>query len=228
MAGGLHHVTARAPKGLLLFREDADRHAYLALLGREVRESAWSLRDYCLMSNHIHLLVMTPEVGLWEGMKRVHERFATLMHRTYQGYGHVFGARFFNKPVLSQQHEIATLRYIARNPVKAGICELPGDWPWSAYRALLGIDPAPAFLDVAAVRETLSLGAYAELCASSDARLLDQMEARSPETWMAEARDDFEIPMATLVDRLGVHRSNAYRRLASQRDKRDSPLCRGG
>ena len=103
--GLLHHVTARAPKGLVLFHADADRHHYLDLLAATVTRRDWSLRTYCLMSNHIHLLVHVPEDDLSLGMKRVHETFARDVHRTYDSHGHVFGDRYANRLVLTDHHD---------------------------------------------------------------------------------------------------------------------------
>jgi REP element-mobilizing transposase RayT len=217
MAGGLHHVTARAPKGLFIFRSADDRRFYLELLASEVRIRDWSLQTYCLMTTHLHLLLTTPEPNLGLGIKAIHERFAQVLHRTYDGHGHVFGARFHNRPVLTEAHQIACLRYIARNPVTAGHCRTPADWRWSAHRALAGVIPSPAFLDVPAVHAILPPDAYRLLAATPDARLLHQLAATHPDTWIADAVDDHVIPITAVADHQGIHISTAYRRLHKAR-----------
>ncbi len=79
MAGAMHHVTARAPKGLALFREVRDRSLYIDLLASEVAQRDWSLRTFCLMGNHVHLLVVTPrpDLGLGIGPSPVTSRRRT-------------------------------------------------------------------------------------------------------------------------------------------------------
>jgi REP element-mobilizing transposase RayT len=221
-------VTARAPKGLALFRAAADRRRYLALLAAEVSEREWSLRTYCLMGNHIHLLVQTPKPDLGKGMKVIHETYVRLMHRHYQGHGHLFGDRFHNTPVLNSDHEVACLRYIARNPVAAGLCPSPDGWEWSAHRALAGLMTPPAFLDVAAVRATLGIAGYRTLVATPDHLLLDELSAQHPDTWIARAVDDHCLPISSVAKFLNIHLSSAYRHLRTAREKRDSPLIRAG
>src|SRR5215213_4572053 len=115
LAGGIHHVTAKSPSGRLLFREASDRRRYLVLLAEQLRERAWELLTYCLMTNHLHLLVLTPQPDLGDGIKAIHERFAREMNRTYDGWGHLFGRRFHNEVVQTDAHLHGCLRYIARN-----------------------------------------------------------------------------------------------------------------
>jgi REP element-mobilizing transposase RayT len=220
LADGLHHVTARSPSGRLLFHTDADRLGYLALLEAEVVLRGWSVLTYCLMTNHLHLLVRTPAPDLGDGIKCVHERYAGGFNRHRAEHGHLFGDRFHNTLVQSDRHAIACLRYIARNPVEAGLCPSPAGWRWSAHRALVGMEPAPRFLDVAALGEALganSIREYELLTAQSDPRLLRTLAATGKEDWMATAVDDFGIPVEDVASQLGIHASTAYRRLDAAR-----------
>lgn len=217
---GLHHVTGRAPKGLVLFRDAADHRLYLDLLAAEVTERRWSLRTYCLMPNHVHLLVKTPEMDLGDGIKAVHERLARRVHQKYDGHGHVFGDRFFNGLVRTEEHEVACFRYIARNPVKARLCSTAEEWPWSAHRYLTGDSAAPAFLDVDAALSVVSPAGYRDLVSMEDVSLLDALANLHPETWMARAVDDHELSVAFLAQRTGWSQSTVYRRLAQARAAR--------
>src|SRR5438034_8693704 len=148
LAGGVHHVTAKTPSGRILFYDDRDRQQYLRLVAREVRERRWSLLTFCLMTNHVHLLVRTPDPDLGAGIKRIHEDFARAINGRHEFQGHVFANRFYNGLVPTDRHLMGCLRYIARNPVRHGACQQPRDWRWSAHPALAGVLDPPLFLDV--------------------------------------------------------------------------------
>ncbi len=226
LAGAVHHVTARAPKGLVLFRCDADRRHYLDLLASEVAARDWSLRTYCLMDTHVHLLIQTPEADLGAGMKCIHETFATYLHRTYATHGHVFGDRFHNVLVLDDHHYFACLRYIARNPVVAGLCATAADWPWSAHNALTATIRPPTFLDLAPTHDLLGVTGYTNMVATDDSRLLDDLARTHPSDWMVRAVDEHRFPVALIAAHLGLHPATVYRRLSKQRENGDSPLSR--
>lgn len=210
-------MTTRAPKGLMLFRADEDRQKYLDLLAGEVRSRGWSVRSYCLMGTHLHLLVRTPECDLQKGLKAVHERFAWHVHRRYEGHGHVFGGRFGNRLVTTPRYEVACLRYIARNPVKAGMCSIAEEWPWSAHRYLVGASTPPGWLDVAAAFTAVSVRAYRRLVAVPDAALLEDLETEAPQAWVVRAVDEHGLPVVEIARLKGLSASTVYRRLAEQR-----------
>ena len=148
-AGAVHHVCARGAKGELLYRDDEDCRAYLKLIARVVAEREWRLLAYCLMGNHVHLIVETPQPNLGAGMKVLHGCFADRFNARYQTSGHVFQGPYRSKRVLSDPQMWQTSAYVARNPVKAGLCSRPEEWRWSSYAAVAGLtDFVPAFLDV--------------------------------------------------------------------------------
>jgi putative transposase len=221
-------VTAKAPFGRVLFLDDEDRVRYLGLLEREVRRRKWRVLTYCQMTNHVHLLVHTPEPDLGAGVKSMHERFAVDLNRRHRQHGHVFGARFANKLVLSDRHVFGCLRYIARNPVEAAMCTSPIEWPWSGHGALVGIAEPAGGIDIGGALEWLgpNMGAariaYQQLVAPSTDALLDELARSEPDTWVAIAVDDFAVSIDELAARLGVHRVTALRRLAKARDLRGS------
>lgn len=222
-AEAVHHVTAKSVSGRLLFRDDDDRRRYLALLAETVESRAWSVRSYCQMTNHLHLLVQTPREDLGLGMKAVHEEFAVFVNRKYGESGHLFGSRFNNKLVRSERHLVGCLRYIARNPVEAGMRAVASEWPWSAHRALAGLDEPPAFLDwktALAVFGSVERGArsrYRELVATSRERLLAELRHEDPDGWLVTATCEYEVAIPELAEVLGVSRRTAYKRLAAAR-----------
>jgi putative transposase len=222
-AGVLHHITAKSTSRRLLFDDDSDRQHYLQLLAREIRRRGWRLLTYCLLSNHLHLLLETPQPDLGAGMKLLHETFARRTNRGRGENGHLFGSRFYSGIVGTERHVHGCLRYIARNPVEARICATPADWPWSGHRALAGMVVAPSFLDVGAAYEylgsTSSDGprAYERLVGQSNARILSRLARPDSDGWLVTARDDFAIPVDDLIAFLGVSRSATYARLAQAR-----------
>ena len=220
LAGAIHHITAKSPSRRLLFHDDDDRQRYLQLLAREVREREWRLLTYCQLSNHLHLLLETAERDLGAGLKRIHEDYGRSVNHRRDESGHVFGARFYNRIVRNERHLLACLRYIARNPVEAGICRNACDWPWSGHRALAGLTDSPAFLNVDAAYEHLGRDAhearanYRRLVARSDEALLADLQRAYPDHWPSIARHDFGVATRDIASHLGVSLSTAYARLA--------------
>jgi REP element-mobilizing transposase RayT len=108
----------------------------------------WLCKSYCLMGTHYHLVVQTPDANLSEGMQLLNGRYAQRFNGRHGRRGHLFGERFYSVHVESDSHLFAALRYVARNPVEAGLCAAPEGWRWSSFRATAGLEPAPRFLDL--------------------------------------------------------------------------------
>jgi putative transposase len=146
VADGIHHVWARGNDRQLIYREDEDCSMYLDLLGAEVGRKGWRLFAYCLMGNHLHLLLQTPDPNLGAGMQRLHSAYALLFNRRHRKVGHVFQGRFGSKLVSDDAQLWTAARYILRNPVEAGLCREPAEWKWSSHRGVVD-GTAPAWLD---------------------------------------------------------------------------------
>jgi len=138
LAGGIFHVYARGNARDAVYRDDADRLAYLRMLGRTVSKMGWWCLAYCLMDNHVHLLVETPQANLSRGMQRLHGGYAQAFNARHGRSGHVFQGRYGAVPMKSDGQLWAVAAYIARNPLEANLCERPEDWPWSSYRSTFG------------------------------------------------------------------------------------------
>jgi putative transposase len=143
LEGVLHHVYARGAARQLIYRDDFDRRRYLALVARTMRRVPWSCLSYCLMGNHMHLLVEATNENLSRGMQRLHGLYAMEFNRRHELTGHVFQRRFEAKPVTSESQFWTLVAYVVHNPVKAGLCNEAVDWPWSSHRAILDRTPVP-------------------------------------------------------------------------------------
>ena len=142
-AGAIHHVFARGVDKRRIYRDERDRRAYLEILGTVVEEFSWLPLAYCLMDNHVHLLVETPRPNLGDGVCRLHGEYARLFNRRHGRRGHLFESRFGSKRIRDDAYLLTVVRYVANNPVEAKLCEAPGAWAWdSVHRALGGTTPA--------------------------------------------------------------------------------------
>ncbi len=132
IAGVPHHVTQRGNNRRDVFVDDSDRERYLALLGEECRRYRVSILGYCLMTNHVHLVV-TPHAaaGLAAALGRTHWRYAQAFNREHQQSGHLWQNRFFSCP-LGHDHFWAAVRYCERNPIRAGMCRTAAAYRWSS------------------------------------------------------------------------------------------------
>ena len=125
-----------------IYLDNWDRRKYLATLWRVIEQTSWRCLTYCLMGNHMHLLIETPEPNLSRGMHRLHGSYAQVFNRRHAKAGHVFGSRFESKPMQNDAHLFVTVAYIVNNPVKAGLAKTPEAWPWGSHAALAeGVTP---------------------------------------------------------------------------------------
>jgi putative transposase len=148
VAGGIFHVTARGNRQQLIYADDADRQLFLSLLERVVARCGWRCHAYCLMSNHFHLVIETPQPNLSYGLQLLNGAYAQCFNHRHGLSGHLFQGRFHSVLVETSDQFLQLVRYVVLNPVRAGLCERPEDWPWSSYRAFLARISPPRFLAV--------------------------------------------------------------------------------
>ncbi len=147
----MYHVIGRGTGGADLFLTTEDRRHFLKLLGLSVARSRWRCFSYSLLGTHYHLLVETPEPNLDRGMQRLLGPYAQAFNRRHSRFGHLVAERYTGLPVEDEAHAMAVLRYIALNPVVAGLCTTPEQWFWSSYGATIGMRTPPSFLDTETV-----------------------------------------------------------------------------
>jgi REP element-mobilizing transposase RayT len=147
-AGALYHVTSRGNRREPIYEDDEDRRMFLGILAEVVKQFNWICHAYCLMTNHYHLVVETPERNLSKGMRQLNGVYTQASNRRHGRSGHLFQGRFKAILVDKEAHLLELVRYVVLNPVRAGAVARAGEWPWSSYRATAGEGPAPAGLTV--------------------------------------------------------------------------------
>ena len=154
--GALYHVTARGNARQKIYLDAEDRRLYLDLLGKEVTQQGWRCYAYCLMDNHYHLLIETPEPNLVAGMRRLNGVYTQVFNRRQRRVGHLFQGRYKAIVVDKDAYLRELCRYIVLNPVRAKAVRSPQRWPWSSYRATVGELAAPSWLAVEEVQALFS------------------------------------------------------------------------
>jgi putative transposase len=144
--GAIHPVTARGNAKADIFVTSRDASVFLATLGDVVRDRRWSCFAYCLMPNHYHLLIQTQEANLSAGMHAVNARYARMFNAAHERVGHVFQQRFHAQAIVGDEHLLEAMRYIALNPVRAGLAKTPDAWRWSSHGAMAGTCTPPRWL----------------------------------------------------------------------------------
>ena len=132
-----HHVTQRGNRRDRTFFGDGDYQLYLDLLAEAAKAAGVGVWSYCLMPNHVHLIV-TPsdEDGLWRTFRKVHRDYTVHINARMRTTGHLWQGRY-GSVAMDEGHLISALRYVALNPVRARLVERAGDWRWSSTGALL-------------------------------------------------------------------------------------------
>ena len=134
-----HHITQRGNRREDVFFTDRDREVYLEWLRSYAREHAVDILAYCLMTNHVHLVaVPTTKEGLQRVLKPLHMRYAQRLNRQNGWVGHVWQGRFFSSP-LDDAYLWAAMRYVERNPVRAGLVKNAADYRWSSAAGHCGL-----------------------------------------------------------------------------------------
>jgi putative transposase len=130
-----HHVYQQGNRRQQVFFTDEDRRFYLAMFTSLARECGVRVWAYCLMTNHVHLiLVPTTKEGLRQAVGETHKHYAWRINRRFSWRGYLWQGRFGSKP-LSESHFYTALRYVERNPVRAGMVARAEDYSWSSARA---------------------------------------------------------------------------------------------
>jgi REP element-mobilizing transposase RayT len=137
-AGAVYHVTSRGNARADIFTDSADRQTFLLLLESVINRFNWTCHAYCLMDNHYHLLIETPDGNLSMGMRHLNGVYTQSFNRRHKRVGHVFQGRFKAVIVEKERYLLELCRYVVLNPVRAGMVSAPQKWLWSSYHATAG------------------------------------------------------------------------------------------
>jgi REP element-mobilizing transposase RayT len=146
--GAIYHVTSRGNAREDIFDDDGDRKAFLAVLGRVVNRFSWACHAYCLMDNHYHLVIETPQANLSKGMRQLNGVYTQLYNRRHRTVGHLFQGRYKAILIQKESHLLEVCRYVVLNPVRAKAVERVEHWKWSSYRRTAGLVKSPPWLAV--------------------------------------------------------------------------------
>jgi REP element-mobilizing transposase RayT len=152
-AGLTYHVMSRGNAKMNIYGDDEDRQTFLSILQLVVDRHTVRLYTFCQMTTHYHLVCQTTQANISRAIRDLNGSYAQYFNRRYRRVGHVFQARFKAQVVEESEYLRELCRYVALNPVRGGIVAGPELWPWSAHRAIAGLDPEPPFLRTDFLRE---------------------------------------------------------------------------
>jgi putative transposase len=136
--GAVYHVTSRGNEKKPVFRDEQDRLNFLNTLQHTNKRYNWICHAYCLMTNHYHLLIETPDANLSIGMRQLNGVYTQLFNKWHGRSGHLFQGRYKAILIQKDSHLLEVCRYVVLNPVRARMVETPEESPWSSYLATAG------------------------------------------------------------------------------------------
>jgi REP element-mobilizing transposase RayT len=139
--GAIYHLTTHGVDDRPIFRDDIDRGRFVALLTRVQKRHAWRIYAICLMDTHHHLVVSARDNGISLGMRELNGNHSRVFNQRHGRRGALFEARYGDRSIRDDDHLLEAIRYVAMNPVRAGMVERPEDWSWSSYPQLIGRRP---------------------------------------------------------------------------------------
>jgi putative transposase len=144
---GVYHVWRRTAGPVEMFRDDDDRTLFCNGLARTVAKMDWRLIAFVLMPTHFHLIVDVDEDMLQPGMQRLFGCYAQQFNLRWARSGHLKAGPYKTRSILDEDNLVNCARYVARNPVRDGLCERPQDWVWSSYPGSAGYARPFPFVD---------------------------------------------------------------------------------
>jgi putative transposase len=163
-----HHVTQRGNARQVILTDDASRVAYLELLRQYSDLHRLSVLGYCLMSNHVHLIVIPRSPGaLAQALKHTHGRYAAYWNARNSSSGHVWQGRFYSCP-LDETHLWRALRYVELNPVRAAMVAAAEQWRWSSAPAHCGAGASDGVLEMERWRQRWTIAEWREHLAAAE------------------------------------------------------------
>ena len=209
---GYMHLIVQGIGRQIMFEEAADYQRFLSSLERFCGETEVKICAYCLMENHVHLLVCDPKGHTPLMMKKLGVSFSQYFNRKYDRSGHLLQDRYKSEAIENNTYLLVVFRYILNNPRKAGICEAQ-NYPWSSYAHY---DRPPAFMELSLVRSLLGGQAHYEafISAVNEDLCMEYDGSRHDDSWGLDV----------ICTRLGVNSGTALQRY--ERRERNEALSK--
>lgn len=214
-SGYLHLITRGIGKQILFESRD-DYVYYLSLLKRFSKETDIAICAYCLMENHVHLLVHDKSQNVSLFMKKIGVSYSRYYNLKYERSGHLFQDRYISEPIEYENYLVTVFRYILTNPVKAGIC--PADlYEWSSYKLY---ESTNSFVDASELRKLIGdkdeYAAY--IAAKNEDECLEYEPKRHDDQWaIAVIRESLHINSGTTIQTFDKERRDEALRLLKEK-----------
>ncbi|HZT91753.1 MAG TPA: transposase [Gaiellaceae bacterium] len=136
---GYHHVVTRGNNKRDIYVDDADRIVFCLTVNRVARKYGWTILAYALMRNHYHLVISIDERGMSQGMRELNSAYARQFNARHGRINHLFGRRFWNRPLRTEASLMNAIRYVVQNPWRAGGGAPLEGYVWTSFAATLGL-----------------------------------------------------------------------------------------
>ena len=213
---GYMHLIVRGIGKQTLFEEASDDLFFLSRLERYSKETGVGICAYCLMENHVHLLVHAPEGSVPLLMKKLGVSYSRYYNRKYERSGHLFQDRYLSEAIEDESYLLEAFRYILKNPEKAGICGA-GDYRWSSYRAY---EDGSSFVETMLLRELIGGAAEYRAFISGEGGepCMEYDGVKRDDAWARETLQKcLSIQSGTALQRLGKEDRNAALKLLKEK-----------
>jgi putative transposase len=198
--GAVYHVTARGDRREPIANDDDDRAQFLEILGHALQRFSAQAWAYCLMGNHYHLVLHTQEANLSRLMRQINGVYTQSFNRRHGLTGHLFQGRFKAILVDRDSYLLEVCRYVDLNPVRARLVKRPEAYAWSSYRALIGLAPAPVWLDAQPLYTQLAPGKSTARAAEKYAEFVAQ--GKGVAIWEEHLRQQIYLGDAAFITRM--------------------------
>jgi REP element-mobilizing transposase RayT len=154
---GLHHIAVGATSDEAYFRDEADRAVWIRRFAHTLDRFSWGCLSLCELTTHVHALVEIPDESISQGMHYLNSFYGHYFNEKNERRGALIRQRFWSKLVVDDEQLLAAFRYIALNPVRAGLCRRAEDWQWSSFATSCGLTSAFSFIDSSLILGTLRI-----------------------------------------------------------------------
>jgi REP element-mobilizing transposase RayT len=146
--GAIYHVTSRGNAKQFIFLDDRDRLSFLEIFTYVAERFQFICHAYCLMGNHYHLIIETPDANLSRGLRQLNGVYTQRFNRMHGSVGHIFQGRYKAILVERESYLLTLCRYVLNNPVHSGLVRRAEQWKWSSFKATAGEIEPPPFLKI--------------------------------------------------------------------------------